>query len=192
MNRAKRNTPKVVRTGIPAIRAIGLVPTPRTRCLQPIARRVGGYPPHPRPETPRRVKPGAAAVRPPKRLDDRILGGARIPDDAHYPAIHFHLELPEQRLERFRVALHKPPEEVAIGFVRHRRFTLDLLAGEARGSVGSTKGIDFDEITYFQCFAGGFMVSRQPGEAPCASLIYFNNMHVWLRLCQPDVIQFRG
>src|SRR6266852_4616088 len=93
---------------------------PRAHRPQMVASRVRGDAPHPSSETPRRIKAGSCAIRPPECFDENIFGGARIPDNPQDPLKNLDLELPEERFERVLIALYEPPEEFAVQFVRHR------------------------------------------------------------------------
>jgi hypothetical protein len=69
-------------------------------------------PPGPGTERAPRIEPGASPVDAPERLDREVLGYAAIPDDAHDPAEHRPLELPEERLEGVEIAPREALEDV--------------------------------------------------------------------------------
>jgi len=67
-----------------------------------------------------RVEPGAAAIRPPECLDQRILGRRPLANNAQDPPIDLVLVLPEDSLEGVAVAMHEPREQIAVDVIRHQ------------------------------------------------------------------------
>jgi hypothetical protein len=100
---------------------------------QLIESRVRGDAAEPRAEAARRVEARSRTVNPPEGFNQRVLRRNAIPDDAENPVIDLAFVLPIEPLERVRLSMDEPGQQLRVG-LRWHRFYEALLADTAKGS----------------------------------------------------------
>src|SRR6266849_6279963 len=80
-------------------------------CLQMIERCIRRDPPSPGTEVPLRIKPCVSPIDSPKCFHRQVFRYPSVANNTHNPAANLALELPEQSLESFEVALREPVQQ---------------------------------------------------------------------------------
>src|SRR6266852_5285170 len=79
--------------------------------LQMVERCIRCDPPGPGTEVPLRIEPCVSPIDSPKCFHRQILRYPSVANNTHNPAVNLALELPEQSLESFEVALREPLQD---------------------------------------------------------------------------------